>query len=848
MENPFSCREADGRGLEGCPSLRALGHEILVRIAERRHRLVVVHGVPRPIAGDFTHTLVEEGQRGEHEVLSLDMSGPIPSTMPSVQAYRQSLTRGQELLGSVNKAAAASSKLLVLIRDAHLLANLHLQHLIRLAARREKAGSGLVLVLMGEQSLVGRLGETDATGDAATLAPWIFDAAPHYAGAVRAFVVACLRRAGTDSPVFGEDAVAALAGWAGCTAESLRVLCGWAYLLSLRDGLDAVDARLIQEAAALCGLSRGDDQAICTPFPTGEVAIEFLRRQHRGQGEQRDAADRVPALAWRLRQGRGRLAGTAPATVGRDTAVAVATEGASESAVPGQASSGAGDDGTPLPPSRAPRPASAVADPKRLPEGPKAPSTGDRAGGGEILVESVAGAPASRDAPPQPGGGWEIGVGSLRLRPRFHHLAAVVGALLLGIWLSTVFFGGHTQGQGGGHREDPLLSRESHLDGTGSGPLPVAADQGPHGAGADPEALEPGVDALIALAEQQVRAQKLTTPAGDNALESYLAVLRLRPGYRPALDGLGRIRTQYEAWASVATERKDSAKASRYLHKALVVSGVHEREMGAQDNIITWVGCGVTKKAFMKELAEAFERKTGIRVILEGGGASRGIRDTANSVVQMGGSCRMALPLVDPDELHVTLHPVAWDALTVIVNPDNPLGDISSEQIRRIYRGEIRDWGELGGPDGPIHLCVRYGKTSGVGYAIRQYLFRDANVDFVTDPSHVFPSSGPLEQAIERDPLAIGITGVSSARKRQVGILAIDGDRPTFEDMVAGRYKFYRPLYLVTRERPTGNVKALVDFALSPEGEDVIRANGTVPYLDAPQLAAKVLVHGFGVN
>ena len=264
------------------------------------------------------------------------------------------------------------------------------------------------------------------------------------------------------------------------------------------------------------------------------------------------------------------------------------------------------------------------------------------------------------------------------------------------------------------------------------------------------------------------------------------------------------------------------------------------------DNLIRWAGCGITKKAFMAELAKAFETKTGVKVELQGGGATRGIRDAAALKVDLGGSCRMALPGIERSELHASLHPVAWDALAIIINKQNPVTNITTEHVKKMYLGQITNWSELGGPDAPIHLYVRRGKYSGVGYTIRQYIFQDSSIEFVTD--YVVKSSGPLEKAIEKDPLAIGITGISSARKRNVKIIGFDGKTPTYENVRNGSYGLYRPLYLVTSPQPSEHVREFVAFARSEEGRKIIRANQTVPYKDAPHLMSKMLIYGFGVK
>ena len=264
-------------------------------------------------------------------------------------------------------------------------------------------------------------------------------------------------------------------------------------------------------------------------------------------------------------------------------------------------------------------------------------------------------------------------------------------------------------------------------------------------------------------------------------------------------------------------------------------------------NTISWAGCGITKKAFMKEISKAYEAKTGVKVQLNGGGATRGIRDAASLKMDLGGACRMNLPEVDRVELHAAMHPVAWDALAIIVNKKNPINSLSTKQIKAIYSGKITNWKQVGGKSAPIHLYVRRGQISGVGYAIRQYVFKDRYKKFTTNSKYVVKSSGPLEKAVVKDPLAMAITGISSARKRNVKIIGFDGKVPSYENVASGKYSLYRPLYLVTNPSPSEKVKDFIKFVVSKEGRKIIRSNNTVPYKDAPALQSKMLVYGFGM-
>ncbi len=257
--------------------------------------------------------------------------------------------------------------------------------------------------------------------------------------------------------------------------------------------------------------------------------------------------------------------------------------------------------------------------------------------------------------------------------------------------------------------------------------------------------------------------------------------------------------------------------------------------IAAEPITLKWVGCGISKKAFMKELAAGYQKKTGVIIDIQGGGATRGIRETAANNSDMGGSCRYKIGSA-PKESRAILEPVAWDALVVIVHPDNPVENITFDQIRGLYLGKITNWKQLGGNDAPIRLMARKGKISGVGRALRKLVFANYNQKFKA--TEFVKSSGPLEKAVVKDINAIGVTGISSARKRNVKNLKLDGKEPSYDNIRKGEYGLYRPLYLAmnSQGKQYAEVKKFIKYAHSREGRDIIRNNGTVPYLEALKL------------
>ena len=252
-----------------------------------------------------------------------------------------------------------------------------------------------------------------------------------------------------------------------------------------------------------------------------------------------------------------------------------------------------------------------------------------------------------------------------------------------------------------------------------------------------------------------------------------------------------------------------------------------------------WAGCGISKKAFMKEMAKAYTKKTGVQIKLSGGGATKGIRNAANGSIDIGGACRISI-YKNKLERNAYQIPVAWDALVVFVNKDNPVSNITFEQLRALYLGKITNWKQLGGNDAKIELFTRRGKLSGVGRTLRELVF--ANYDQEFKSTHVVRSSGPVEKGVLKNPNGIGVSGISSAKKRDLKLLKLDGKAPTYGNIKNGSYALYRPLYLViNRSNKTPLVRDFIKYAVSGEGQDIIRKQGTVPYKDALHLVMKQL-------
>lgn len=246
-----------------------------------------------------------------------------------------------------------------------------------------------------------------------------------------------------------------------------------------------------------------------------------------------------------------------------------------------------------------------------------------------------------------------------------------------------------------------------------------------------------------------------------------------------------------------------------------------------------WAGCGITKHAFMEEIVSAFAEETGIEIDLIGGGATKGIRGVSNETIDVGGSCRHRLQtlggIIHSEERNARLVHVAWDAIVPITHKGNPIHNVSIENLIKIYNGEIAFWNELGvSITNRIILCKRAGRHSGIGHMLRLFLFHDPAYEFDAR-ALTFKSSDPLERKISTTKAAFGVTGISSAKKRNVKVLSLNNVFPSKKNIVSGKYPFFRPLFItVNKERIKPEIKQLVDFILSPKGQKIISDQGTV--------------------
>ncbi len=169
---------------------------------------------------------------------------------------------------------------------------------------------------------------------------------------------------------------------------------------------------------------------------------------------------------------------------------------------------------------------------------------------------------------------------------------------------------------------------------------------------------------------------------------------------------------------------------------------------------------------------------------------------------------------------------ICMDGVCLIVHPSNPVRNLSKEQVKKIYTGEITNWKELGGSDLPIVAISR--DTSSGTYEVFHQLALDsakmgAKIEYANSNPQIFTRVSTTQGALGYVGLGFVKSGVESVRYENVS--------PTKDSIASGKYKISRPLYLFTNgyPEPGSPLLSFCNFFLTEEGQEIIEAKGFIP-------------------
>ena len=222
-------------------------------------------------------------------------------------------------------------------------------------------------------------------------------------------------------------------------------------------------------------------------------------------------------------------------------------------------------------------------------------------------------------------------------------------------------------------------------------------------------------------------------------------------------------------------------------------------------------------------LSEAYmEENQYVKVTYNPTGSGSGIQAVQEGRCDIGLSSRN-LKDEEAKDLEGTI--VAIDGIAIILNPENPIADLTIDQIAQLYKGEITNWKEIGGNDAPVVLIGREAASG-----TRDGFESITGTEDACKYSQELTSTGDVVQTVASNPNAIGYASLASV-KDTVKAIDVEGVTPTTETIQDGTYKVQRNFIFVTKKNTelSGAAKAFFDFATSSAADKLIEEAGAVP-------------------
>ena len=234
-------------------------------------------------------------------------------------------------------------------------------------------------------------------------------------------------------------------------------------------------------------------------------------------------------------------------------------------------------------------------------------------------------------------------------------------------------------------------------------------------------------------------------------------------------------------------------------------------------------GGSTSMKNVIAALTEGFaEVEPGVTVSYDPTGSGAGITGAADKTLDIGLSSRA---LKDDEKADVDGTTIALDGIAIIVNNASKVEDLTVDQLKQMFTGEITNWSEVGGDDGEIVLI---GREAGSG--TRDGFESIVDVKDSCKYAQELTATGAVISAVEANPLAIGYASLSAVGDT-VKMVTVGGVECSEETVKDGSYEVQRPFVFVTNKSValSEQAQAFFDFATSADAADLIRTAGAVP-------------------
>ena len=261
------------------------------------------------------------------------------------------------------------------------------------------------------------------------------------------------------------------------------------------------------------------------------------------------------------------------------------------------------------------------------------------------------------------------------------------------------------------------------------------------------------------------------------------------------------------------------SKNSSYLLGVAMLGALLVSGCGKSRENITVAG-STAFQPFAEKLADQYmNTHPEVSITIQGGGSALGIQSALSGAAQVGMADLVKLPEEAASLKNII---VARDGIAVVVHPSNGVKGITTDQVRGIFSGTIKNWKELGGSDHEISVISRE-----AGSGTRSSFEKIIGNMTLTKDALIQDSNGTIRETVANDSFAIGYLSHGLINEK-IKAVSVDGASCVEQDIVAGRYPLVRPVFLVYSPTISPAGQAFLDYLLSEEAQVLIHKNGLI--------------------
>lgn len=245
---------------------------------------------------------------------------------------------------------------------------------------------------------------------------------------------------------------------------------------------------------------------------------------------------------------------------------------------------------------------------------------------------------------------------------------------------------------------------------------------------------------------------------------------------------------------------------------------------GTKEEKITIAG-STSVQPVAEKLAQAYMAKhPNVKITVQGGGSAVGLKSAQDGTADIG---TYSSNLKANESAGVNSYQIAKDGIVVVVNNANQISDLTTNQTKDVFSGNITNWNAVGGASGTINVITRE-DGSGTRDAFVSLVMGGKNGTPLLKTAVVQSSTEAVKQSVKGDPNAIGYISLADLNG-DVKAVKINGVTPSEQTISNGTYSIQRPFLFLTKGAAKGATLDFINWCLSPEGQAIVKQSGAVP-------------------